>query len=50
MYRAVKEAMGGGNQSNITLVVQMDGREVYRQMVNENNRVVRTTGKSPLLV
>lgn len=50
VYRAVKEAMGSGNQSNITLVVQMDGREVYRQMVNENNRLVRTTGKSPLLV
>lgn len=50
VYKAVKDAMGGGGNQHITLVVQMDGREVYRQMVNENNRVVRTTGKSPLLV
>lgn len=50
VYKAVKDAMGGGGKQSITLVVQMDGREVYRQMVNENNRVVRTTGKSPLLV
>lgn len=50
VYKAVKDAMGGGGNQNITLVVQMNGREVYREMVNENNRVVRTTGKSPLLV
>lgn len=49
VYRAAKEALGGGSR-NITLVVQMDGKEVYRQVVDENNRVVRTTGKSPLLV
>ena len=52
VYRAVKEAIGGNGDSNknITIVVQMDGKEMFRQMVKQNNDVVRQTGASPLKV
>jgi hypothetical protein len=50
VYRAVREAMGGGSKSQpVTIVVQMNGKEMFRQFVNENNAVVRATGASPLL-
>lgn len=52
VYRAVREAIGGTGSSNknITIVVQMDGKEMFRQMVKQNNDVVRQTGASPLRV
>ena len=52
VYRAVREAIGGTGSSNknITIVVQMDGKEMFRQMVKQNNDVVRQTGASPLKV
>lgn len=50
VYRAVREALGGGSKSQpVTVVVQMNGKEMFRQVVNENNAVVRATGASPLL-
>ena len=52
VYRAVREAMGNTDDSkkNITIVVQMNGKEMFRQMVDENNQVIRQTGTSPLRV
>ena len=52
VYRAVREAIGGngGSDKNITIVVQMDGKEMFRQVVKQNNDVVRQTGTSPLRV
>lgn len=52
VYRAAKEALGGNNapKKNITIVVQMNGREMFRQMVDENNNIIRQTGASPLKV
>ena len=52
VYRAVREAIGGtsGSNKNITIVVQMDGKEMFRQVVKQNNDVVRQTGASPLRV
>jgi hypothetical protein len=50
VYRAVREAMSGGSKSQpMTVVVQMNGKEMFRQVVNENNAVVRATGASPLV-
>lgn len=52
VYRAVKEAIGdnGSSNGNVTIVVQMDGKEMFRQIVKQNNDVVRQTGVSPLKV
>lgn len=52
VYRAIKEAMGdnGNSNGNVTIVVQMDGKEMFRQIVKQNNDVVRQTGVSPLKV
>lgn len=52
VYRAIKEAIGnnGSSNGNVTIVVQMDGKEMFRQMVKQNNDVVRQTGASPLRV
>lgn len=50
VYRAVREAMGNGAKGQpITVVVQMNGKEMFRQVVNENNAIVRATGASPLV-
>lgn len=51
VYRAVKEAIGdnGSSNGNVTIVVQMDGKEMFRQIVKQNNAVVRATGASPLV-
>ena len=48
--QAVAEVLGQGNDRPITIIVQMDGKEMFRQMVRENNAQVRMNGKSPLLV
>ena len=51
--QAVIEGMSqvfGGQNANRDVVVQIDGREVFRAVVNENNRTVRRTGQSPLEV
>ena len=48
--QAVAEVLGWGSDRPITIVVQMDSKEVLRQMVRENNAQVRMNGKSPLLV
>lgn len=48
--QAVAEVLGqSGNDRPITIIVQMDGKEMFRQMVRENNSQVRMNGKSPLL-
>lgn len=47
--QAVAEVLGQGNDRPITIIVQMDGKEMFRQMVRENNSQVRMNGKSPLL-
>lgn len=48
--QAVAEVLGQGSDRTITIIVQMDGKEMFRQMVRENNSQVRMNGKSPLLV
>lgn len=48
--QAVAEVLGQGSERPITIIVQMDGKEMFRQMVRENNSQVRMNGKSPLLV
>ena len=48
--QAVAEVLGQGSDRPITIIVQMDGKEMLRQMVRENNSQVRMNGKSPLLV
>ena len=48
--QAVAEVLGqSGNDRPITIIVQMDSKEMFRQMVRENNSQVRMNGKSPLL-
>lgn len=47
--QAVAEVLGQGSDRPITIIVQMDGKEMFRQMVRENNSQVRMNGKSPLL-
>lgn len=52
VYEAVRRASGETNSSNsrpITVIVQMNGKELFRQMVDENNAAIRATGFSPLL-
>lgn len=48
--QAIAEVLGKGSDRPITIIVQMDGKEMFRQMVRENNSQVRMNGKSPLLV
>lgn len=53
VYEAVQRANGETNSSNsrpITVIVQMNGKEMYRQIVDENKAAIRATGFSPLLV
>lgn len=53
VYEAVQRANGetnSGNSRPITVIVQMNGKELFRQMVDENNAAIRATGFSPLLV
>lgn len=47
--QAVAEVLGQVSDRPITIIVQMDGKEMFRQMVRENNSQVRMNGKSPLL-
>jgi len=51
VYNAMVSALSGqsgGGAQNVT--VNVDGRELFRIVVNQNNNVVRQTGKTPLLV
>lgn len=50
--QAVAEVLGqnGSGGKQITIVVQLNGKEMFRQMVHENDAVVRATGTSPLKV
>lgn len=50
VYQAVKNANGGngGGNRNTTVVAQCDGKTLFKIVVDENNKVVRTTGASPL--
>lgn len=50
VYQAVRNANGGngGNNRNTTVVAQCDGKTLFKIVVDENNKVVRTTGTSPL--
>lgn len=50
VYQAIRNANGGngaGNR-NTTVVAQCDGKTLFKIVVDENNKVVRTTGASPL--
>nr|DAG13138.1 MAG TPA: minor tail protein [Caudoviricetes sp.] len=52
VYEAVQRASSetnAGNSRPITVIVQMNGKELFRQMVDENNAAIRATGFSPLL-
>lgn len=49
VYKAVKSANGGGNNNrNITIVAQCDGKTLFQVVADENGKVIRGTGKSPL--
>ena len=50
VYQAVRNANGGngGNNRNTTVIAQCDGKTLFKIVVDENNKVVRTTGTSPL--
>lgn len=49
VYKAVRSANGGGNSNrNITIVAQCDGKTLFQVVADENGKVVRGTGKSPL--
>ena len=50
VYQAVRNANGGngGNNRNTTVVAQCDGKTLFKIVVDENNKVVRSTGASPL--
>ena len=53
VYEAVQRANGENNASGnrpITVIVQMNGKEMYRQIVDENKAAIRASGFSPLLV
>lgn len=50
VYQAIRNANGGngaGNR-NTTVVAQCDGKTLFKIVVDENNKVVRSTGASPL--
>ena len=51
MKQAMKEAMkemGGNNNGNITIQCILDGRVIYEDMVKQNNKNTRLTGKNAL--
>jgi hypothetical protein len=50
VYRAVRDAMGNqtGNNRTINVVAQCDGKNLFQIVVDQNGRVKRSTGKSPL--
>lgn len=50
VYQAIRNANSGndGNNRNTTVVAQCDGKTLFKIVVDENNKVVRTTGASPL--
>lgn len=50
VYQAIRNANGGngGNNRNTTVVAQCDGKTLFKIVVDENNKVVRSTGASPL--
>lgn len=50
VYRAVRDAMGNqtGNNRQINVVAQCDGKNLFQIVVDQNGRVKRSTGKSPL--
>lgn len=50
VYRAVRDAMNNQNGSNrpINVVAQCDGKNLFRIVVDQNGRVKRSTGRSPL--
>ena len=51
VYSAVLSAMSGeSGNNNINLTVTLDGETVYKNVVKHNNRKVKQTGSSPLLV
>lgn len=43
--RAMSGVYGGGSQ---VLTVELDGREIYRSVVSQNNSMIQRTGTSPL--
>lgn len=50
VYQAIRNAKGGngGNNRNTTVVAQCNGKTLFKIVVDENNKVVRSTGASPL--
>lgn len=51
MKQAMSEVLaefGGAGNGDITLTVNLDGREIYRSVVEQNERQRKRTGKSPL--
>lgn len=47
---AVADVMSSGEGGNINLTVNLDGETVYKNVVKRNNRIVKQTGSSELLV
>jgi len=52
MKQAFKEAMSemGGGESEIRLIVNLDGQVVYETVVKKNRQAKKQTGKNPLFV
>lgn len=51
IYRAVLQAMresGGNNGGDVTVVAQVDGKTLFKEVVRQNNMASRMYGRSPL--
>lgn len=52
VYNAMIGAMSKGNRNNttVTAIFQVDGKQVAKQVINAHNKEVIQTGRSPLLI
>ncbi|MFQ8704599.1 MAG: hypothetical protein ACLR9T_00940 [Thomasclavelia sp.] len=52
VYNAMIGAMSKGNRNNttVTAIFQVDGKQVAKQVINAHNKEVMQTGRSPLLI
>ena len=46
--QAVRNVTGDGSGGDINLVVNLDGKTVYKTVIKRNNESIRMTGKNPL--
>ena len=50
VYRAVSRAMSGSGNGETHLHVYLNGKEIYEEVVDQNNQIYKRTGNSPLMV